>query len=161
MLLTCGVGEDSWESLGLQGDQTGKSERKSDFPEYSLERLMLKLQYFGHLMQKQLTHWKRPWCWERLRAGGELDNRGWDGWMATPTQWTWVWASFGSWWWTRKPGMLHSKGLQRVGHDWVAELNWTLSVIYIFLGTLAFRYVVCKLFYTSKYFILQMQLSFS
>ena len=125
MLLTCGVGEDSWESLGLQGDRTGKSERKSDFPEYSLERLMLKLQYFGHLMQKQLTHWKRPWCWERLRAGGELDNRGWDGWMATPTQWTWVWASFGSWWWTRNPGVQQLMGSQRVGHDCVTELNWT------------------------------------
>ena len=65
-------------------------------PEYSLEGLMLKLklQYFGHLLQ-ELIHWKRPWCWERLKAGGEGDNRGWDGWMASPTQWTWVWASSG------------------------------------------------------------------
>ena len=55
---------------------------------------------------KELTHWKRPWCWERLKAGGEGDDRGWDGWMASPTQWTWVWASSGSWWWTGKPGML-------------------------------------------------------
>ena len=70
---------------------------------------------------EELTHWKRPWCWERLKAGGEGDNRGWDGWMA---QWTWVWASSRSWWWTGKPGMLQSMGLQRVGHDW-AELNWT------------------------------------
>ena len=76
-------------------------------PEYSLEGLMLKLtlQYFGHLMQ-ELTHWKRPWCWERLKAGGEGDDRGWDGWMAVPTQWTWVWVSSGSWWWTGKPGVL-------------------------------------------------------
>ena len=71
---------------------------------------------------KELTHWKRPWCWERLKAGGEGNNRGWDGWMASPTQWTWVWASFGSWWWTGKPGMRQSMGLQRVGHDWVTEL---------------------------------------
>ena len=61
-------------------------------PEYSLEGLMLKLQYLGHLSE-ELTHWKRPWCWERLKAGREEDNRGWDSWMASPTQWTWVWAS--------------------------------------------------------------------
>ena len=73
---------------------------------------------------KELIYWKRPLCWERLRAG-EGDNRGWDGWMASRTQWTWVWASSGSWWWTGKPGMLQSMGSQRVGHDWVTELNWT------------------------------------
>ena len=68
-------------------------------PEYSLEGLMLNLkrQYFGHLMWR-LTHWRRPWCWERMRAGGEGDNRRWDGWMASPTQWTCVWVSSGSWW---------------------------------------------------------------
>ena len=70
-----------------------------------------------------LTHWKRPWCWERLKAGGEGDVRGWDGWMASPTWRTWVWVSSGSWWWTMKPGVLQSMGLQRVGHDWVTELN--------------------------------------
>ena len=72
---------------------------------------------------KELTHWKQHWCWERLKAGGEGDDRGWDSWMASPTQWTWVWASFGSWWWTGKPGMLQSMGLQRTGLDWVTELN--------------------------------------
>ena len=75
---------------------------------------------------KELTHLKRPWCWERLKAGGEDDDEGWDGWMALPTQWTWVWASSGSWWWTGKPVMLQSMGLQRVGHDWATELNWVL-----------------------------------
>ena len=74
---------------------------------------------------KELTHWKRPWCWESLKAGGEGDNREWDGWMTSPTWWTWIWASSGSWWWTRKPGVLQSMGLQRVGHDWVTELNWS------------------------------------
>ena len=69
--------------------------------------------------------WKRPWCWERLKAGGEGDDRGWDGWMASPTRWTWVWVSSGSWWWTGKPGVLQCMGLQRVGHDWMTELNWT------------------------------------
>ena len=72
-----------------------------------------------------LTHLKRPWCWERLRAGGDGDDRGWDGWMASPTWWTWVWASSGKWWWTGKPGMLQSMGLQRVGHNWATELNQT------------------------------------
>ena len=71
------------------------------------------------------THWKRPWCWERLKAGGEGDDRGWDGWMALPTWWTWVWVKSRSWWWTGKPGMLQSTGLQRVRHDWATELNWT------------------------------------
>ena len=61
---------------------------------------------------EELTHWKRPWCWERLKAGREGDNRGWDGWMVSPTRWTWVWASFRSWWWTGKPGVLQSTGLQ-------------------------------------------------
>ena len=70
------------------------------------------------------THLKRPWCWERLKAGGEGDNKGRDGWMASLTQWTWVWASSRSWWWTGKPGVLQSMGSQRVEHDWVTELNW-------------------------------------
>ena len=74
---------------------------------------------------EELTHWKRPWCWERLETGGEGDDRGWDGWMASLTQWTWVWASSGSWWWTGgKPGMLQSMRSQRVRHDWATELNW-------------------------------------
>ena len=67
---------------------------------------------------EELTHLKRPWCWERLKAGGEGDDKGWDGWMASLTWWTWVWASSGSWWWTEKPGRLQSMGLRRVGQDW-------------------------------------------
>ena len=73
---------------------------------------------------KELTHWKRPWCWERLRAGGEGDNRRWDGYMVSLTQWTWVWVNSGSWWWTGRPGVLWFMGLQRVRHDWATELNW-------------------------------------
>ena len=88
--------------------------------------LKLKLQYFATWCN-ELTHWKRPWCWERLKAGREGDNRGRDGWMASPTQWTWVWASSGSGWWTEKPGMLQSMGSQRAGHDWATELNWCTS----------------------------------
>ena len=74
---------------------------------------------------KELTHLKRPWCWERLKVGGEGDDRGWDGWMASLTQWTWVGVNSRSWWWTGRPGVLQSVGSQRVGHDWATELNWT------------------------------------
>ena len=74
---------------------------------------------------EELTHLKSPWCWERLKAGGEGDNRGWDGWMASLTQWTWVWLNSGIWWCTGRPGMLQSMGLQRVKYDWATELNQT------------------------------------
>ena len=73
---------------------------------------------------EELTHWKRPWCWERLKAG-EGDDRGWDSWTASLTRWTWVWISSRSWWWTGKPGVPLSMGLQRIRHDWPTELNWT------------------------------------
>ena len=72
---------------------------------------------------EELTYWKRPWCWERLKAGGEGDDRGWDSWMASLSWWTWVWACSGRWWWTGKPGVLQSMGLQRVRHDWATVLN--------------------------------------
>ena len=78
---------------------------------------------------RELTHLKRPWCWERVRAGGEGDDRGWDGWMASPTQWTWVWVNSGSWWWPERPGVLQPMGLQRIGHDWATELNWNGNLL--------------------------------
>ena len=101
--------------------RSNKSILKEISPEYSLEGLMLKLklQYWC----KELTHWKRPWWWERLRAGGEGDDRGWDDWMASPTQWTWVLVDSGSWWWTGRPGVLRFMGSQRVRHDWATELK--------------------------------------
>ena len=76
---------------------------------------------------EELTHWKRLCCWEGLGAGGEGDDRGWDSWMATLTQWTWVWVDSGSddRWWTGRPGVLQFMELQRVGHNWVTKLNWT------------------------------------
>ena len=74
---------------------------------------------------KELTRWKRAWCWEWLGAGGEVDDRGWDGWMASPTRWAWVWVNPGSLWWTGRPGVLWFMGSQRVGHDWATEVNWT------------------------------------
>ena len=102
--------------------RSNQSILKEISPEYLLEGLMLKLklQYYGHWCE-ELTHLKRPWCLERLKAGGEGDDRGWDGWMASPTQWTWVWVSSRSWWWTGKPDVLQSMGLERVRHDWVTE----------------------------------------
>ena len=75
---------------------------------------------------EELTHWKRPWCCERLKAGGEGD-RGWNSWMASPTPWTWVWVSSGSWWWTWKSGVLQSTGSQRVRHNWGTKLNWKIN----------------------------------
>ena len=106
--------------------RSNQSILKEISPEYSLEGLMLKLklQYLATWC-KELTHLKRPWCWERLKAGGERDNGGWDGWMASLTQWIRVWVNSGSWWWARRPGVLQSMGSERVGHDWETELNWT------------------------------------
>ena len=77
----------------------------------------------------ELTHWKRPWCWEGLGAGREGDDRGWDGWMALLTPWTWVWVNSWGWWWTGRPGMLQFMGSQRVRHDWATELNWLLDLM--------------------------------
>ena len=104
--------------------RSNQSILKEMSPEYSLEGLMpkLKLQYFGHMMRRADSFVKTLMLG---KAGGEGDNRGWDGWMASLTQWTWVWVNSGSWWWTGRPGMLWFMGLQRVGHDWVTELNWT------------------------------------
>ena len=91
-------------------------------PEYSLERLMLKLklQYFDYVMRRT-NPLEKTLMLGRLKAGGEGDDRGWDGWMVSPAQWTWVWAHSRSWWWTGKPGALQSMGSQRVRHDWVTE----------------------------------------
>ena len=103
--------------------RSNQSILKEISPEYSLEGLMLKLklQYLGHLMWRANSLEKSWGNWERLRAGGEGDDRGRDGGMASLTQWAWVWASSGRWWRTGKPGVLQSKGLQRVGHDWSTE----------------------------------------
>ena len=117
MLLNYGVGEDSWEPVGLQGDQTSPSLRKSVLNIHWKDWCWSWNSNPLATWCEELTHWKRPWCWERLKVGGEGDNRGWDGWMASP--------SFGSWWWAGKPGMLQFMRSQRVGHDWATELNWT------------------------------------
>ena len=102
--------------------RSNQSILKEISPGCSLEGLMLKLklQYFGHLMWRA-AHFKRPWCWEILKVGGEGNDRGWGGWMASPPQWTWVWVNSGSWWWTGRPGVLLFTGLQKVRHDWATE----------------------------------------
>ena len=106
--------------------KSSQSILKEISPGCSLEGLMLKLklQYFGHLMRRA-DSLEKTRCWERLRAGGEGDDKGWDGWMASSTQWTWVWVDSGSWWWTGRPGMLWFMESQKVGHNWATELNWT------------------------------------
>ena len=120
MLLNCDVGEDSWEFLGLQRDLTSPSVLGVHWKDWCWSWNSNTLA----TSREELTHWKRPWCWEGLGAGGEGDNRGWDGWMASSTWWTWVWVNSRSWWWTCRPGLLWFLGSQRVGHDWANELNW-------------------------------------
>ena len=124
MLLNCGVGEDSWESLGLQGDPTSLSERKSVLNIHWKDWCWSWNSSTLATWCDELTHLKRPQCWDRLKAG-EGDNRRWDSWMASPTRWTWVLVNSRSWWWTGRPGVLQSMGLHRVRHDWATELNWT------------------------------------
>ena len=121
MLLSCGVGEDSWESLGLQGDPTSPSQRRSVLSVHGKYWCWSWNSNTLATWCEKLIHLKRPWSWERLRAGREGDNRGWDGWMASLTRWTRVWVNSGSWWWTGKPGML-SQSWTRLS-DWT-ELNW-------------------------------------
>ena len=123
MLLNCGVGEDSSESLGLQGDPTSPFWRRSVLNIHWKDWCWSWNSNTLATWCEELTHLKRPWCWERLKAGGEGDDRGWNGWVVSLTQWTWVWVNSGSWWWTGRPGMLQSMGSPRVGHNWVTELT--------------------------------------
>ena len=119
-----------WRRL-LRVPQTARRSNQSILKEISpgcsLEGLMLKLklQYFGHLMQTA-DSFEKTLMWERLRTGGEGDDSGWDGWMASPTTMVMGLGGFRSWCWTGRPGMLLFMGSQRVGHDWATELNWTL-----------------------------------
>ena len=107
--------------------RSNQSTLKEISPEYSLEGLKLHAEaetpILWPLNAKNWLIGKKPWSWERLKAEGEGDDRGWDGWMASLTQRTWVWANSGGWWWTGRPGVLQSMELQRFGYDWVAELT--------------------------------------
>ena len=131
MFLNCGVGGDCWESLGLQGDPISPSLRRSVLGVHWRDWCWSWNSNTLATWCDKLTHWKRPWCWERLRAGREGEDRGWDGWMASSTRWIWDWVDSGSWWWTGRPGVLRFMGSQRVRHDWATELNWTLIPVLV------------------------------
>ena len=141
-LLNCGVGEDSWESLRLQGDPSSPFWRRS-----ALRFLWKRWCYSWNSSTlatscEELTHWKRLWCWEGLGAGGKGDDRGWDGWMASLTRWTWVWVNSGSWWWAGRPGLLQFMWSQRVRHDWATELNWTFYFLWVNINTKEFDWCI-------------------
>ena len=107
--------------------RSNESILKEISPGISLEGMMLKLNSSTLATScKELIHWKRLWCWEGLGAGGKGDDRGWDGWMASLTQWMWIWVNSGSWWWTGRPSVLRFMGSQRVGYAWATALNWTV-----------------------------------
>ena len=125
----CGAGENSWQSTSFHWKECCWS--SNTFTTWS----------------EELTHWKRPWCWERLRAGGEGNDRGWDGWMASLTQWTWVWVDSGSWWWTGMPGVLGFMGSQRVRHVWATEQNWTVIIFLLFWGASIICHIMAALVY--------------
>ena len=112
----------------LDYKEINQSILKEISPEYSLEGLMLKLKfpYFGHLMRRT-DSFEKTLVLGKIKGGSRRGDRGWDGWMASPTQWIWVWVNYGSCWWTGKPGVLQSMGSQRVGQNWATELNWALS----------------------------------
>ena len=122
--------------------RSNQSILKKTSPGCSLERLCWS--WNSHTLAtscKELTHWKKPWCWEGLGAGGEGDDRGWDGCMASPTRCTWLWVNSGSWWCTGRPGVLWFMGSQRVGHDWATELNWIYIIVKSLLEFLLARII--------------------
>ena len=124
MLLNCGVEGDCWESLGLQGEPTSPFWRRSALGVLWKEWCWSWNSNTLATSCEELTHWKRLCCWEGLGAVGERDDRGWDGWMASRTRRMWVWVNSDRYW-TGRPGVLWFMGLQRVGHAWATELNWT------------------------------------
>ena len=123
--------------------RSSQSILKEISPGCSLEgkMLKLKLQYFGHLMRK-VDSLEKTLMLGGIGAGGEGDDRGWDGWMASLTRWMWVWVNSGSWWWTGRPGVLRFMGSQRVGHDWATELNWTEMDLCWQSNASAFEYAI-------------------
>ena len=128
MLLNCGVGEDSWESLGLQRDPTSPSSRKSVLNIHWKDWCW---SWNAHTLAtwcEELTHWKRTWCWERLKAGGEGDDRGWDDWMASLTWWTWVWVGDGQGaWHAAVHGVAKGRTRLRTELNYPFIYGWTFS----------------------------------
>ena len=122
MLLNCGVGEDSWDSLGLQRDLTSPFLRRPVLGFLLRNYAKAESPVLWPPHSKSWPIGKKLWCWEGLGARGEGEDRGWDGWIASLTRCTWIWVNSGSWWWTGRPGVLQFMRSQRVGHDWT-ELN--------------------------------------
>ena len=158
MLLNHSAGEDSWESLGLQGDQTSKCwSGKENQPWILMRRTAAEAEApILSTWYKEPTQWKRSWFLKRLKAEGEGGNREWDGWKALPTQWAWVWANSGRWWWrTGKPDMLQSKGLQRVRRNLVTKQQQIRATLGPWKGSSflqnfhsSFIYITRKIFQT-------------
>ena len=126
MLLNCGVGEDSWESLDCKEIQPVHSEGDQSWVFFGRNDAKAETLILWPPHVKSWLIGKDSDARRDLGAGGDGDDRGWEGRMASPTQWTWVWVNSGSWWWTEKPGVLQYMGSQRVGHNWATELNWLL-----------------------------------
>ena len=116
---------------GLQGDQTGQSWRKSVLNIHWKDWCWSWNSNTLATLCDELIHWKRSWCWERLKAGGEGDDRGWDGWMVSLTRWTWVWANSGSWWWTWR--YCSTWGCKEL--DTTERLNWTEKKLFFSVAT--------------------------
>ena len=128
MLFNCRVGEDSWESLGLQADQTSQSKRKPILNIHGKDWRWSWSSNTSATWRKELTHWKRPWCLENLKAAGD-DDRRWHGWMALLTRWTWDWASCECWWWTREAWhpAVHGVAKSWTGLSYWAD--WKLTIL--------------------------------
>jgi len=155
MLLNCGGGKDSWESLGQQGDQPSPS-----------ERILLDIHWKDWCWSwssstlatwcEEPTHWKRPWCWERLRAGGEAGVRGWDGWMASPTQWTWVWANSRRHWRTGEPEYILDREVLIIRggkeFDMTKWLNYNSNLVYYFIIQNFFNFFFFNFFISKSTF---------
>ena len=129
MLLNCGVGKTLESPLDCKEIQPVHPKGNQSW--IFIERTDAEAET-PILWSPDVKNWltERPSCWERLKRGGEGDDRGWDNWMASPTQWTWVWVNSGSWWWAGKPGVLQSMRSQKVWHSWATELNWT-DMVYV------------------------------
>ena len=123
MLLYCGVGEDSWESLDCKEIQPVHPKGNQSWifiGSIDADATLI-------LWPPELKNCKRPWCWERLQAVREAGDRGWDGWMASLTQWTWVWVGSRNWWWTGRLGIVQL--VHGVTKIWTQLSHWTDYVI--------------------------------